>query len=303
VIGLLNRFYSLSPESRRNFKPTKRKDYEMKKHFRLSIVCLGILLAGSGWYNHARAQDIDLEVENPAEAEAAGRTSVALGLGPGIAPEYEGSSDYKVVPIPFVSVRFSNDMSIQWIANLARANLIPSRTWMAGPMLQYIPKRDNVDNNKVDKLDSVDAAVMGGGFAGFRVDQFSLSLEAMQDIASGNDGAIIRLRGGYHLPISKEWSASVNAFTTWADDDYMDAYFGINQHNANKSGLKKFDANSGIKDVGLSLPVTYSPWEHWSVMGAVAYKRLLGDAADSPVVDDEGNANQVVGGMLLIYRF
>jgi outer membrane protein len=55
--------------------------------------------------------------------------------------------------------------------------------------------------------------------------------------------------------------------------------------------------------VGVALPVTYSPWEHWSLMGAVAYKRLLGDAADSPVVDDEGNANQFVGGMLVIYRF
>jgi outer membrane scaffolding protein for murein synthesis (MipA/OmpV family) len=208
-----------------------------------------------------------------------------------------------VIPVPYVSVRFSNDMSIQWIANMARANLIPDRTWMAGPTLEYIQKRENVDNNKVDKLENVDAALMTGGFAGFRVDQFSFSLEAMQDIASGNDGAIIRLRGGYHLPISKEWSASLNGFTTWADDDYMDAYFGINQKTANRSGLKKFDAGSGIKDVGLALPVTYSPWEHWSVMGAVAYKRLLGDAADSPVVDDEGNANQVVGGMLLIYRF
>jgi len=99
------------------------------------------------------------------------------------------------------------------------------------------------------------------------------------------------------------WNATLSAFTTWASEDYMEAYFGINQSNSNKSGLKTFDADSGIKDVGIALPVTYSPWEHWSIMGAVAYKRLLGDAADSPVVDDEGNANQFIGGMLLIYRF
>ena len=144
---------------------------------------------------------------------------------------------------------------------------------------------------------------MAGGFGGFRVGDLSLSLEAMQDIADGNDGANVRLRGGYHLPISKEWGASLNAFTTWADGDYMSAYFGINRRNANKSGLKTFNADSGFKDVGITLPVTYSPWEHWSIMGAVAYKRLLGDAADSPVVDDEGDANQFIGGMVLIYRF
>jgi outer membrane protein len=275
----------------------------MKKHFMGVVVCIGILIAGAGLMSHAWAQDIDLEAEIPAMTEAEGKTTVSIGLGPGIAPDYEGSSDYRVVPIPFVSVRFSNNMSIEWLANTARANLIPSRSWMAGPVLQYIQKRDDVDNNKVDKLDSVDGSLMAGGFAGFRIDRFSLSLEAMQDIADGNDGAIVRLRGGYHVPISKVWSMSLNAFTTWADEDYMEAYFGINQRNSNKSGLKTFDADSGFKDVGFALPITYSPWEHWSIMGAVAYKRLLGDAADSPVVDDEGNANQFISGVLLIYRF
>ena len=38
-------------------------------------------------------------------------------------------------------------------------------------------------------------------------------------------------------------------------------------------------------------------------MGLVSYKRLLGDAKDSPVVDDEGDANQFSGGGLVFYRF
>jgi outer membrane protein len=186
----------------------------MKRHFLLGIIFSAILVAIPALSGHAWAQQLDLEVENPADAQQVGQTTVAIGLGPGAAPDYEGSSDYKAVPIPFVSVRFSNNMSIQWIANLARANLIPSRTWMGGPILQYIQKRDNVDNNKVDKLDTVDASLMAGGFFGVRFDQFSLSLEAMQDIADGNEGAVVRLRGGYHIPISKEWSTSINAFTT-----------------------------------------------------------------------------------------
>ena len=275
----------------------------MIRNFWVAIIFIGILAATPALTGQAWAQQLDLEVENPAEAHIAGQTSVSVGLGPGISPDYEGSSDYEAVPIPLVSVKFSNDMSILWVANMARANLIPSRTWMGGPILQYIQKRDNVDNNKVDKLDTVDASLMAGGFFGGRIEQFSLSLEAMQDIADGNDGAIVRLRGGYHIPISKEWSASINAFTTWADDDYMDAYFGINQSNATKSGLKTYNADAGIKDVGITLPVTYSPWEHWSMLGAVSYKRLLGDAADSPVVDDEGDKNQVSGGLALIFRF
>lgn len=275
----------------------------MKMHLWAFVVLVTTALTGFGWLNLVRAQPIDLEVENPAEISAVGQTSYAVGLGPAIAPDYEGSSDYQVIPVPFFSARFGNNMSIEWIANFGRADLIPGRTWMGGVLLQYIQERDDVDNSKVDKLDTVDDSLMAGGFLGFRVDRFSLSLEAMQDIADGNDGAIVSLRGGYHLVLGKVWNASINAFTTWADDDYMKAYFSINQKNANQSGLRTFSADSGFKDVGLTFPVTYSPWEHWSIMGAFTYKRMLGDAADSPVVKDEGSPNQFNAAMFLIYRF
>ncbi len=38
-------------------------------------------------------------------------------------------------------------------------------------------------------------------------------------------------------------------------------------------------------------------------MGLLSYKHLLGDAEDSPVVDDEGDANQFSGGILVFYKF
>jgi outer membrane scaffolding protein for murein synthesis (MipA/OmpV family) len=38
-------------------------------------------------------------------------------------------------------------------------------------------------------------------------------------------------------------------------------------------------------------------------MGLATYKRLVGDAADSPVVEDEGSENQLTGGVLVFYKF
>ena len=88
-----------------------------------TLIFATVLVANLSLSNPAWAQGIDLQVENPAEAEVTGQTAVAVGLGAGIAPEYEGSSDYRAIPIPFSSARFSNDMSLLWIANVARANL------------------------------------------------------------------------------------------------------------------------------------------------------------------------------------
>ncbi|MEM9442430.1 MAG: MipA/OmpV family protein [Pseudomonadota bacterium] len=41
----------------------------------------------------------------------------------------------------------------------------------------------------------------------------------------------------------------------------------------------------------------------WGLTGILSYKRLIDDAADSPIVDDVGNANQIFGGAALTYSF
>jgi outer membrane protein len=236
-------------------------------------------------------------------SSAAYAADVSLGAGVGLAPDYEGSEDYQAVPLPYVSVAWSNHMAINLLGNKAKVNLIPSPIWKGGLIGEYIAKRDDVDNSRVDRLEDVDASVMLGGFFGFEYANWSASIEAMQDVADGNDGAIVRLNGGYRIPIDQSLSFSLGAFTTWADEDYMSAYFSIDGADSARSGLQTFDADAGFKDVGLNLTASYKPWEHWGFMGLASYKRLLGDAEDSPVVDDEGDANQFSGGVLLYYKF
>jgi outer membrane protein len=236
-------------------------------------------------------------------APAVQAAEVSAGLGVGLAPDYEGSQDYAAVPIPYVDAKWSNHMSVNLLGNKLKANLIPSAIWRGGVVGEYIPERDDVDNSKVDNLEDVDASLMLGGFFGFEFRNWSASIEAMADVADGNDGAIVRLLGGYRIPIDQVWSFSIGAFTTWADDDYMEAYFEIDPANAARSGLSTFDADSGLKDAGLNLTVSCKPWEHWGFMGLARYTRLLDDAEDSPVVDDEGDANQFSAGILVFYKF
>jgi outer membrane scaffolding protein for murein synthesis (MipA/OmpV family) len=77
----------------------------------------------------------------------------------------------------------------------------------------------------------------------------------------------------------------------------------VNSSNRGKSTLSDYDADAGIKDVGINLVANYTPWESWGFMGLVSYKKLLNDAKDSPIVDDEGNDNQFIAGVMLTYRW
>lgn len=259
----------------------------MKRHLVLISLTVGMFLISLAANQSVIAQD----------------TQIALGAGAGMAPDYEGSNDYEAVPLPYASVTWSNHMAINLLGNKAKVNLIPSPTWKAGLIGEYIPERDDVDNDRVDRLEDVDTSIMLGGFFGFQYENWSASIEAMQDVADGNDGAIVRLNGGYRIPIDQTWNLSLGVFTTWADDDYMEAYFEIDAADAARSGLQTFDADSGFKDVGLNLTASYKPWDHWGFMGLASYKRMLEDAEDSPVVDDEGDANQFSGGILVFYKF
>jgi len=234
---------------------------------------------------------------------AAEITRGAAGLGLGGAPDYEGSDTYEAAPIPFLTIGWDNHMSVEWVGNKAKANLIPHPTWKAGPIVQLIPERDDVASNRVDNLGDVDTSLMIGGFFGFEYSNWSASIEGMVDVADGNDGIILRLNGGYKIPISDTWKASIGAFTTWADDDYMEAYFEIDALDSARSGLRPFSADSAFKDLGLRVSGSYKPWEHWSFMGIASYTRLLDDAEDSPVTDDAGDPNQFFAGILVVYNW
>jgi outer membrane protein len=231
------------------------------------------------------------------------QTKVAAGLGVGAAPEFEGSDDYEGVPLLFLNAKWDNHMSVSIMGNAIRANLMPHPVLRAGLAGEFIGERDDVDNRAVNLLEDVDSSFMAGGFLGFEKNRWNASVELMKDVADGNDGSIVRFKGGYGMPINQAMSLNMGVFTTWADDDYMDAYFTVTAAGHLASGLNAYKAESGIKDVGASFSLHYTPWQNWGIMGLLTYKKLLGDAEDSPIVDIEGDAGQAVIGAMLTYRF
>ena len=246
--------------------------------------------------------DLASGLEGHGAGSTAGEWAFSVGAGAGFAPDYEGSEDYEPVPLLFARIQ-RDQIFVALEANTLRANLLPAPVFRAGPLVRYRRERDDVENDAVDDLEDVDAAVELGGFAGFEAAGWHGSVEITHDVADAYDGWLLGVKGGYRAVFSPNLSLNTTAFTTYAGDDYMETYFGIDGADAARSGLDTFDADGGFKDAGLSLAAHYGGQQGWGVNGLAAYKRLLGDAEDSPVVDDEGDANQFFAGLLLIYGF
>jgi len=87
---------------------------------------------------------------------------------------------------------------------------------------------------------------------------------------------------------------------SWADDDYMDAFFSVTPAQSLASLHAPYDASAGIKDVHVGLAADVPLGQDWSLKLLGQYTRLVGDAADSPVIETE---DQFYGGVGLTYRF
>ena len=236
-------------------------------------------------------------------APGAQAVDISIGAGVGSAPDYEGSDDYEFVPIPFADVAFDNGMFFNLLGLTAKANLIPSSFWRLGPMYNYRPERDNVDSSPVDDLDDVSDAHEIGAFGGIEWNNWFVFLEYLADMGDAHEGWLGTLRGGYNWAASKSWTLSFGLSTTYADDDYMTTYFGVDAANSARTNLDEYDPDAGIKDVGFDLGIAAQFTDNWGGRLLGSYTLLVGDADESSPVTDEGSQHQFFMGVLVVYTF
>jgi outer membrane protein len=261
----------------------------MNRPSRLAVAALGLLAAGS--------------------ALPAAAVDLTLGLGAGSAPDYEGSDNRAFVPL--WNVRLGNlydpETFVQVTGPELRSNFLPHPHLRLGLAGRYIADYDNVDDNRVQDLKGTDAAAMLGPTFGYDFlpgaeTDAALELDVTYDVAHGN-GALVTPRGRVKWMPAAALSAELRLSTSWASDDYMGNFFSINDSDAASSGLDAYSADEGFKDVTLGGSLTYRFAGNWSATGIASLGRMLGDAADSPVVDDRGSENQFAVGALVNYRF
>jgi outer membrane protein len=229
--------------------------------------------------------------------------SVSVGGGVGLAPDYEGSKDYKVVPVPVADVKYDNGMFMKLFGLNFRANLFPNSMWQLGPVYNYRGGRKDVENNAVDDMEDVDGTSELGIFGGYTYNKWFVSLELLSDMGDAHDGWYSKLKGGYNWVIDKRVTLSMGASATYADDDYMQTYFGVSAKDSRRSGLDRYNADAGIKDVGINLGLNWVFTQNWSARGIVSYTQLLDDASDDSPVVDEGDEGQLFTTVMAVYSF
>ena len=247
-----------------------------------------------------------------ARAQEGGQDGYRLELGAAALyrPEYKGSNDYEVAPLPYVSFRYSRgDRYVGFAGGLLRANIVPGGLFEFGPLVSFERGRDDdIENLPVRRLGEIDDTLMAGVFISRDIDLgedsgFQIGAEVLTDTGDANEGVMAKIEAGYHRRLADRWTVMLGASTTWADENYMQTYYGVTPAGALASGLTAYTADSGFENVELSAALRYRVNDDWSVLGRASYQRLLDNASDSPVVQRGGSENQGQVALVIIRTF
>lgn len=230
-----------------------------------------------------------------------------IGAGALFVPEYEGSDEYKVAPAPLLMINYRDIVFLRGPTLGANAftwrGQRPGDKLQVGPLLRYQFGRDEDDSDDLRGMGDIDGAVEIGGFITYSIGPFSTGLTVFRDVSDAHDGLTAKVSAGHRLPLAPKWMLRSEISATWADENYTKTYFGVTAAQSARSGLRQYQPDGGLKDAGITLDLDYKLTDNWGISGRLGYKRLLGDAADSPLVDDRGAANQFSTGLFLSYRF
>lgn len=220
-----------------------------------------------------------------------------------VTPKYEGSKDYEVRGFPIIAPAGdgSDGGRVQFRGlDDVRFRVIDLYGFEAGPLGGYRFGRDEHDADRLQGLGDVDGGLVAGAYAAYDFGGFKPFVSYHHQVTGDDAGGVLRAGAEVRLPVANNVTLLAIGGATYANSDYMDAYFTVSPAQSAASGLAAFDASSGIKDVYLSLGTDIPLTDVWSLKAGARYSHLLGDAADSPIVETEHQFSGVLG---LTYRF
>lgn len=275
-----------------------------------------VLLTACAWSAPALADPAD----GPAVASGApapgSRTSLTIGLGGGVGPDYEGSNDSSFQPGGVLQGKLDGlDFQVRGTniyVDLVREAPGSRTNIIAGPVAQVrLDRTGSIRDARVAALGDRKVAVELGGYLGIGrrgvlipPDSVNVELTFLHDVAGAHGSFILTPSVSYSTPLSRQAYARLALSADYVGEGYGQTYFDVSQAGAAASGLAPHTVRgSGFKSAGGVLLLVHdlggNARKGVGLFALGGYKRLLGQYAASPVVRDAGSASQTfaVGGV------
>lgn len=203
----------------------------------------------------------------------AAETGWRVQAGPGVVltPEYPGADDYEVLPIPAIDIAYGRTFFIDTRRGIG-AWMVNEETRQIGASVWFRRGREADDFEPIAGFGEIDDSAVARLLVGQNIGPVALNLTVAQALTD-NTGLTVDANAAWRFRISNVTFASLGVQGSWGDDTYMRKWFG---------------AGGGVRSAGAFASVSRAISEAWTVSAFAAYDVLVGDAADSPIVERDG---------------
>jgi outer membrane protein len=213
-------------------------------------------------------------------------------LGVRVAPDYIGSDNYRLeLSGSLNAARRGTEPSFGAPDDGLSLGLFGGRGWSVGVSGRLRSPRG--DDDDLRGFEKIDRAVEAGAFMNYWPnDQLRLRGEIRRGF--GGHGAWVANLGADAIWREEPLVLSIGPRLAWGDDEFVRTYFGVDPAEAARSpfGIAPYAPTGAATAAGVVASAERRMSRHWSLTAAASYRRLFGDAADSPIVADLGSPDQ-----------
>lgn len=198
-----------------------------------------------------------------------------MGVGASYRPVYPGADSNDVAP---------------WLilrnGNRGDAGAGDAQGFSFLPSLRMIGERDESDDASLAGMGDIDRAYEVGGSVRYGIGPVT-AYGTLRKGFGGHDGLTGEVGLRHRLDVSDRLTLWSSLFAGYGDSDYSQTYFGISPEQAANSGRAEYSPGGGINSAVARLEARYALTDSIALLGELQYGRLVGDAGDSPIVQDK----------------
>ncbi len=262
-----------------------------------------------------------------------GSHDMYIGLGGISHPIYEGAHDTRLSVLPVLQMQWSTGMFLAGrragmylsegngyefgpvlsleggrTANkigalgAAGSNSTSAFANSVGQLIPLPPAAPGVRVNRLLGMATIPTCLTVGGFYNFQLAN-SLRLTNTALFGAGNDYHGLRWTTDMQYSFnsfSPRHTVSLSAGATFANQSYLQTYFGVSQIESQRSYNRAYSPSAGIKDVHTDVHWNWSWSSAWLLTSSLNLSRLSGSPANSPLVERRTNLSASTA---LAYRF
>ena len=240
--------------------------------------------------------------------------TITLGAGAARLPDYEGAQTKRSQIYPIANARLTTEYGVFTVGGDTSppGNDIPLFSWAIGDPKHFIAalfidydggRRDDrgrgglhAGSPRLRGLGNLSGTLEYGVFGSYTYGIFTTNLDARTAPSSqGHGGTIADFSVDIAIPIDAKLVLTASPSVSWASQRYLRRYFGVTPAQSAASGFATYAPDAGSKNAGLTISANYQLDKHWLAVANLAASRLLGSAANSPIVERKTFISPSVG--------